>query len=278
MENFGPGLYLLGTPIGNLGDISKRAVSVLSIADVIACEDTREIQKLINALEIENDHVQFISVYGHNEKKLSTKVIEKVEGGSIVVYASDAGMPTISDPGSILVETAHKKNIKVTAIPSATALTTAYALSGFASPGFNFVGFFPRSNKAALELIEHIRTWGVVTIFYESPKRIHSTLDLFVKHLPDQQMTLCRELTKKFEEVQRATPKELVNHFDEYTKGEIVVVVGPVISDDQVDESEIIKSIQILKSAGISSRDCVRALDGLTSSSKNRIKELFQSS
>ncbi len=273
-----PGLYLVATPLGNLGDFSQRAHDVLSNVDVIACEDTREMKKLLSLVGIDRGTRDIIAIHDHNEFEQADNIITRINEGSSVAYASDAGMPAISDPGAYLVDRAHEAQVMVTAIPGATAVTTALALSGFPHTNFSFVGFFPRESKKRSEITKHIVTSPATTIFYESPKRLHATLSNLAEHLdPDRRAVVCRELTKKFEEIKRATLAELAEHFAGEVKGECVVVVEGTDRESDVEENEadIAHAMKVLHAAGVTTRDAIDALSGLTQLPKNRLKKMY---
>lgn len=278
MEKLTPGLYVVATPLGNLGDMTQRAHDVLSSVDVIACEDTREMKKLMSLIGIERGTRDVISVHDHNEHERANDIIELIQNGSSVVYASDAGMPAISDPGAILVDRAHDAELFVTCIPGATAVTTALSVSGFTFPSFTFVGFFPREAKGKSALVKSIAASTETIVFYESPKRLGATLAYLSDALDENnRAVVCRELTKKFEEIKRGTLGELSKHFQGDVKGECVVVVeGQKLTDDVVEnEVDIANSMEVLHNAGISSRDAVDALSGLTRIPKNRLKQMY---
>ncbi len=276
-SNFGPGLYLVATPIGNMQDISARAIDAFIKSDVIACEDTRETKKLLQLLDVDYKEKVFLPIHEHNEFEDSKKVIEFIKDGKVVVYCSDAGMPAISDPGAILVDFLHQNDIKVSSVPGASALTTAYALSGFKSTSFSFIGFLPKTKQAKIDVINSFRNNSVPVIFYESPKRIADTIELLSEAIPDRDVLIARELTKKFEEVRRAKAQDLEKHFYGDVKGEIVVVVGAAqIQVDFSKRDSIIEKINIMKSKGLSSRDTIEILHDLTDLAKNEIKKIYQ--
>ena len=280
MNSYEPGLYLVSTPIGNLGDITDRAKDVLNGADVIACEDTREMKKLLSLIGIERRDRDIISIHEHNEYEKCSAIVDRISAGESVAYASDAGMPGVSDPGAILVDAAHKQGLTLTAIPGATAVTTAFALSGFNSKGFAFVGFFPRQTKEKKLLIQKIESWPESVIAYESPKRLNSTLSFLANELgASHRVCVCRELTKKFEEIFRGTALEAAKHFGSETKGECVIVIeSKLASDDKPetsDEQPIRSALKALKECGVSSRDALNAIGSLSDLPKNRLKEIY---
>ncbi|HMS24375.1 MAG TPA: 16S rRNA (cytidine(1402)-2'-O)-methyltransferase [Acidimicrobiia bacterium] len=279
MEPLTPGLYLVATPLGNLGDMSARAHDVLSRVDVIACEDTREMKKLLSLIGVDRGERNIVSLHEHNERERSGDIIQTILGGASVAYASDAGMPAISDPGAYLVDAAHEASVMVTAVPGATAVASAVALSGFTSQQFSFLGFFPRESKEKKALVEIISTSRATVVFYESPKRLSATLRYLADELhTHQRVVVCRELTKKFEEVIRGSLADIANHFSGEVKGECVVVIEANGDEpESPDETAIRVALSTLRQGGVSSRDAVNALTGLTEIPKNRLKEIYAS-
>ncbi|MGM9874221.1 MAG: 16S rRNA (cytidine(1402)-2'-O)-methyltransferase [Bacilli bacterium] len=222
-NNKEPLLYLLSTPIGNLSDISLRAKEILSSCDLIAAEDTRNTNFLLDRIGINKP---IISLHEHNEVKASLSLINKIKEENInVVYVSDAGYPGISDPGHILVEKCIENNIKVSVIPGPSAFLSALVASNIDTNHFVFYGFLDaRTNKARSEL-NKLKDYEHTLIFYESPHRIEKTINLFYEVLGDRKFTLARELTKLNEEYIYGTLSELVNIDFSSLKGEIVIVI-----------------------------------------------------
>jgi 16S rRNA (cytidine1402-2'-O)-methyltransferase len=216
-------LILVPTPIGNLGDITLRAITVLKNADVVLAEDTRVSSKLMKHLEIDK---KLVPHHKFNEHKTLQRIISVIQEGNTVALISDAGTPGISDPGFLLVRACIENNIEVECLPGPTALIPALAVSGLPSDKFVFEGFLPQKKgrqKRLLQLVDEPRTM----IFYESPFRLVKTLSQFSEFFGNQrQACVCRELSKMFEEVKRGTLSELQNYYSENTpKGEIVMVV-----------------------------------------------------
>ncbi len=216
-------LYLVGTPIGNLEDITLRAVRVLGEVDVIAAEDTRETQKLLARYEI---HTPLMSYHEHSGPRRREEIIALLRGGKDVAVVSDAGMPGISDPGAELVRDCVAAGVPVTAIPGPTAVATALALSGFFAQEYLFFGFLPARpgpRRAALQSATN-RPGSIVC--FEAPHRLIESLSDLREVLGDRNAVCARELTKKFEEVARGTLSELIAHFTEHApRGEMTVVV-----------------------------------------------------
>lgn len=279
-QNILPGLYLVATPIGNMEDSSERMKRYLSDVDLIACEDTREMKKMLSILGIQRNPKDIVAIHEHNEMQMSEKIIEQIKQGSSVAYASDAGMPAISDPGQILVDRVLDEQLFVTSIPGATAVTTAFALSGFQGMGFSFKGFFPRSKKDQDLAIEELKYSVRPVIFYESPKRLISTLTVLEQNLDaSRRAVVCRELTKKFEQISRGTFSELKDVFDGEIKGECVLVIESAQPNGQDGQDpryeKLVSTLKVLKAAGVSSKDAVLALSFVSELPKNKLKELF---
>jgi 16S rRNA (cytidine1402-2'-O)-methyltransferase len=217
-------LYIVSTPIGNLRDITLRALDILREVDFIACEDTRTSHILLNHYEIKKE---LISLNAVNERSRISQVISRIQEGASCALISDAGTPGISDPGNRLISAALKEHIKVVPVPGATAAITALTLSGLPSDSFVFEGFLPQKKgrqKLLKELAEEERT----IILYESVYRIRKLLEELNVYLPERLVVVCRELTKKFEETWRGYPSELIQSFDDkVSKGEFVVVISP---------------------------------------------------
>lgn len=216
-------LILVPTPIGNLEDITLRAIKILNTADVLLAEDTRVLSKLLNHFGIKN---RVVSHHKFNEHKTVQNIISRIEQGMQVALVSDAGTPGISDPGFLLVRTCVEHNIDVECLPGPTALIPALAVSGMPSDRFVFEGFLPQKKgrqKRLLQLVDEPRT----VIFYESPHRLVKTLALFADFFGgERQACVCRELSKMFEEVKRGTIDELRGYYEENSpRGEIVIII-----------------------------------------------------
>ncbi len=222
--NIDPGLYIVSTPIGNLGDITQRALMVLSHADMIACEDTRRTGLLLKHFGITN---RLITYNEYNKLRRTPEIIELLMQQKAVALVSDAGTPGISDPGFYLIRTAIEKNIRVIPVPGASALLAALVVSGLPSDRFAFEGFLPkragRRNKRLRALVNETRTM----VFCESARRLMRLLGEIREILGDRPVVVCRELTKKYEEIIRGRVSDLLTQLEgRELKGEVVVVVG----------------------------------------------------
>ena len=217
-------LYLVGTPIGNMQDLSPRAKEVLSQVDIVACEDTRRTGLLLSQFDIK---ARLVSYHEHNKASSGSKLIEKLKEGLDIALVSDAGMPSISDPGEDLVKLCIEEGVEVTAVPGPVAGITALVLSGLDTHHYYFEGFLPVETKERKERLSVVFSSTVTTILYEAPHRLLKTLsDLSEAGMGGRRIAAARELTKKYEEVIRGTVEDLTAHFTEVPpKGEFVLVL-----------------------------------------------------
>ena len=219
------GLYLVGTPIGNLEDMTFRAVRVLKEVDTVLAEDTRKTGFLLKHFEVQTP---MVSCHKFNERSRVDRVVADIQSGQAVALVSDAGMPLISDPGSRLVTAMRAAELTVTAVPGPTALTTALALSGWGDEGFVFAGFPPNKSAGRRRVLEGFREEARPVVFYESTHRIRKYLADVNELLADRPVFVARELTKKFETLVAGTAEEVDAFFETHSaKGEFVVVLGP---------------------------------------------------
>ena len=216
-------LYVVATPIGNLGDISQRALEVLENCDIIAAEDTRHTQKLLMHFGIKKP---LISYYEHNKTTRGPLLIEKLSNGENIALVSDAGTPGISDPGADLIKAATDAGLEVSMIPGPVAGITALVLSGLPTDKFVFEGFIGTDNKKKQEFAEMIVSETRTVIIYEAPHRLVKTLEFLANHIGERRVAVCRELTKTHEEVLRGTVASHIAHFNENEpRGEFVLVI-----------------------------------------------------
>lgn len=227
---FEKGLYLVATPIGNLGDLSPRAVAVLKNADVVACEDTRITGKLLSLNAISTPMVNY---HEHNADKMRPVLTARLKKGETVALVSDAGTPLVSDPGHKLVADCIKEGIYVTAVPGASALLTALQLSGLPTRRFLFQGFLPPKSSARKTTLAELKNVPSTLIFYEAPQRMIETLTDMKEVLGDRDCSVSRELTKKFEQTVRGKISDILDLYaqDGVPKGEFVVVVAPPLEE-----------------------------------------------
>lgn len=220
-----PGLYLVGTPIGNLEDITLRALRILKEADAVFSEDTRITKRLFDRHGIRSP---LISCHQHNEAHRAEQIAGRIRGGQVVALVTDAGMPGVSDPGSRIAAHLHDSGLPVVAIPGACALVTALALSGLGGGGFSFGAFLPHKRGARMKRLAQLMSRPETVALYESPYRILKLLGEISSLDPARMVCVARELTKKFEETRRGTAPELLSHFEKHTpRGEFVVLIAP---------------------------------------------------
>ena len=216
-------LYLCATPIGNLGDMTLRVVETLRVVDVIAAEDTRNSIKLLNHFEI---HTPMTSYHEYNKIEKARKLIEQLAAGQNIALITDAGTPAISDPGEVLVRMCQESGIPVTSLPGPAACITALTLSGLPTQRFCFEGFLPSDKKERREILEELVQESRTMILYEAPHHLVRTLEELYDILGDRDVTLCRELTKKFESVMPTTLEKALNYYgSREPKGEYVLVI-----------------------------------------------------
>tara|TARA_B100000745_G_scaffold295093_1_gene238834 strand:- start:159 stop:1019 length:861 start_codon:yes stop_codon:yes gene_type:complete len=227
------GLYLVPTPIGNLGDITLRSLEVLKNSDCILCEDTRVSKNLLDKFEIK---IKIISNHKFNETQNLSKIINLLKEGQIISLVSDAGTPTISDPGAILVNECIKNNIDVIPLPGASAVTTAISASGFSDKYF-FYGFFPEKEKNLKENLNFLSELNACIVFFISPRKINKIIPHIKKYFAGRKILICREISKYYEEYIRCLVNDL-NIFDKEPKGELTIVIS--------DKKMIKKTSQIL--------------------------------
>jgi 16S rRNA (cytidine1402-2'-O)-methyltransferase len=264
-------IILGATPIGNLGDASSRLIEALSTATVIASEDTRTTSKLLNALGIEN-RPKLIALHDHNESTRSPEIIELARETDVLVL-SDAGMPTVSDPGFHLVEAAAAAGVQVTAIPGPSAVITALAIAGLPTDRFTFEGFLPRKQGERRSLFRELARESRTMVFFESPNRIAEALaDAALELGDDRPAAVCRELTKMYEEVKRGGLGELATWATEGVRGEIVLVVGGA-SAASVTLEQGLAQVQTLIADGVRLKEASSQVAEQTGLSK---RDLYQ--
>jgi 16S rRNA (cytidine1402-2'-O)-methyltransferase len=260
-------LAVCATPIGNLDDVTLRLLEELRSADVILCEDTRHTRVLLDRHGISG--AKLLSYHEHNEAKRTAELLPRLEAGERVALVSDAGMPGISDPGARLVEAALEHGVPVTVLPGPTAVETALVASGFAADRYQFVGFLPRRAGALASLWRELAGWADPVVAFESPQRLPATLRSLAELLPGRDVAVCRELTKKFEEVVRGSAAEVAAHFVEPPKGEITLVLGP--GREERDVSGALEAVAELVAAGVPRRHAADVVSRLTGASRNEL-------
>lgn len=217
-------IFIVATPIGNLRDITLRALDVLKEVDFIVSEDTRETMKLLNAFQI---HKPLVSYYRGCEKKRSEEVINLLKTGKKAALVCDRGTPGISDPAHYLVSRCLENGLQVVPVPGASSLTAALSASGFPVDCFYFYGFLPRNKKKKIELFKDFENRRELLVFFESVHRLKETFEIMNQFFPERRLVVCRELTKKFEEIVAGSVSEIYNRFrNSPLKGEFVLILG----------------------------------------------------
>jgi 16S rRNA (cytidine1402-2'-O)-methyltransferase len=259
-------LAVCATPIGNLEDVTLRVLRELREADVVLCEDTRHTRVLLGRHGIE---ATLISYHEHNEAKRTAELLPRLQAGQRVALVSDAGMPGISDPGARLIAAALDAGVPVTVLPGPSAVETGLVASGLLGDRYQFVGYLPRGEKALESLWAEVARWPWPVVAFESPQRLPRTLRSLAAALPARPVAVCRELTKRFEEIVRGTSEELSARFAEPPKGEIVLVLGP--AEVVVDEPAGAEAVAELVRAGLGRRQAADLVARLTGASRNAL-------
>lgn len=255
--------YIVPTPIGNIKDITLRAIDILKEVDLIACEDTRVTQKLLNHYEIKT---KCVSYHKYNERERTDFFLNELNNGKTVALVSDAGTPMICDPGEVIVEELLKSGYSVTSLPGACAVTTFLSQVPRKGEEFTFIGFMPRLEKQIQETAKKYSSSNLV--FYESPERILKTLSAVQKVRPQSKIALARELSKLFEEVIYDDISKVVEHFHARIKGEIVCLI---YAEDNQEELEIDFQIKALKEKGFKDKEISVILSTLFKLNKNEV-------
>ena len=264
-DNLGK-VVLAATPIGNMGDASSRLINLLETADIVAAEDTRRLYDLANRL---GAHVsgQVIAYHDHNEHNKADGLLDKVEQGNTVLVVSDAGMPTINDPGLAIVRRAIERDLPVTCAPGPSAVLDALALSGLPTDRFCYEGFLPRKSGDRQQHLRSLLSERRTIVFYEAPHRIAESMeDLLAVFGADRKMALCRELTKDFEEIRRGTISQICKSVEnDPPRGEIVLVIAGA-SDEEIKQQNIDLSVEQLAqmSYDLSQNEGLRIKDAIT--------------
>lgn len=253
-------LYIVATPIGNLEDISFRAVRILKEVDLIAAEDTRHTRKLLTHYGI---HTPLTSYYRENEREKGEKILTRLHAGESVALVSDAGTPGISDPGTLLVARARESGLTVIPIPGPAAVTTAVSASGYAENGFQFFGFLPAKKGQRQKALESLKDCKTLLVFYESPHRVRPMLDDLFAIFGDRQCCLARELTKNFEEFRYGLLSEQCEYYrEEKPRGEFVILVTPG-EEEVLAEKDLTETILRYRDQGeLSLKDAAKQIAG----------------
>lgn len=266
-------LYVCATPIGNLEDITLRALRILKESDIIVAEDTRQTRKLLNHFEITS---KLMSLHQHNEHQRSNQIIELLQTGNQIALVSDAGMPGISDPGAELISKTIGLGIPLTVLPGANAAITAIVQSGLLDGPFYFYGFLPRKSKNRKTALDGLAQIIAPIIFYEAPHRIQQTLESMLAVFGDRACAISRELTKKFEETIRGQISEAITYFtDQQPRGEFVITVaGAEIEDPETMDCTDMDIETYLKEQmeyGVSKKEAIKKTAKLLGVNKNEV-------
>jgi 16S rRNA (cytidine1402-2'-O)-methyltransferase len=260
-------LAVCATPIGNLDDVTLRVLRELGEADVVLAEDTRHTRGLLDRHGI---RAQLLSYHEHNEAKRTAELLPRLEGGERVALVSDAGLPGINDPGARLIAAALEAGVPVTVLPGPSAVETALVASGVVAERYQFIGYLPRGERALLGLAEELSGWPWPVVAFESPQRLARSLGVFTRVMPERPAAVCRELTKRFEEVGRGTVAELAERFAEPVKGEVTLVLG-VGASRLGDEAAAAAAVAELVAAGTPRRAAADVVAQLTGLPRNRL-------
>jgi 16S rRNA (cytidine1402-2'-O)-methyltransferase len=262
-------LAVCATPIGNLEDVTLRVLRELGEADVVLCEDTRHTRGLLARHGVE---ARLVSYHRHNEAVRTAELLPRLEAGERIALVSDAGLPGVNDPGARLIAAALAVGVPVTVLPGASAVETALVASGLVGERYQFLGYLPRGEKALRELWAELAAWPHPAVAFESPQRLPATLRSLAAAAPERPVAVCRELTKRFEEVVRGSATWIAARFAEAPKGEITLVVGGVEAAAPADDhGAAIAVVAELVAAGLPRRQAVDAVARLTRISRNTL-------
>jgi 16S rRNA (cytidine1402-2'-O)-methyltransferase len=262
-------LAICATPIGNLEDVTLRVLAELRDADLVLCEDTRRTRILLERHAIQ---ARLLSYHGHNETARGAEVLERLRRGERVALVSDAGLPGVNDPGARLVAAAAGAGLEVTVLPGASAVETALVASGVGAARYQFVGYLPRRTVELRALAAELLGWPGAVVAFESPRRLPTSLGVLAEELPGRDAAVCRELTKRFEEVVRGPLAELAERFREPPKGEITLVLGePAQSAAGSDDDEAREAVVALVESGASRRTAAEVVARLTGRPRNEL-------
>ena len=263
-------LYVVATPIGNLGDFSPRAIETLETVDFIAAEDTRVGAKLLNKFEIKKPQVSY---FEHNRRTKGDYILSRLLEGESCAIITDAGTPAISDPGVDLVDLCAQNGVEVVAVPGCSAVVAALSISGMACGRFTFEGFLPVPKKERRAHLEEVKTEKRTMVFYEAPHKLQRTLQDMLECWGDRKIALCREITKLHEECFRTTLSEAIAHYEEHPpRGEFVLVIeGCTEVEAPVEEADLLAQVQALVEGGMPLMGAVKQVAKANGASKNKL-------
>jgi 16S rRNA (cytidine1402-2'-O)-methyltransferase len=262
-------LAVCASPIGNLEDVTLRVLRELAEADLVLCEDTRQTRKL---LERHGVRAKLLSFHEHNEAKRTAEVLPRLEAGERIALLSDAGLPAVSDPGARLISAALEAALPVTVLPGPSAVETGLVASGLVGERYQFVGYLPRGGRALEQLWEELERWPHPVVAFESPRRLPASLASLARAQPERPVAVCRELTKRFEEVVRGSAAGVAERFVEPPKGEITVVIGGQrAAPDGEGEADALAAVAELVREGVGRRQAADLVARLTRLPRNRL-------
>ena len=261
-------LVVVPTPIGNLEDVTLRALRELREADLVLCEDTRRTRTLLQRHGLE---AKLLSYHAHNEAKRVADLVPRLEAGERIALASDAGLPALNDPGARLISAALERGVEVVVLPGPSAIETALVASGLVGERYAFLGYLPRRAKELARLWDEIGSWSWPVVTFESPRRLPKSLASLAAADPERAVAVCRELTKRYEEVVRGTAQEVAKRFEEPPKGEITLVFGPAARVPQVASADASAAVAELVAAGVPRRQAADVVARLTGLSRNAL-------
>ena len=262
-------LAVCATPIGNLEDVTLRVLRELGEADVVLCEDTRRTRTLLDRHGVK---AKLVSYHQHNEARRVDELLPRLEAGERIALASDAGLPGVNDPGARLISAAIERGLEVTVLPGPSAVETALVASGLVGERYAFVGYLPRSRDALARLWAETAPWSWPVVAFESPVRLPASLRSLAQADADRPVAVCRELTKRFEEVVRGPAAAVASRFDEPPKGEVTLVLGAgVAAPGGAAKSEALAAVVELVEAGVPRRRAADIVSGLTGISRNSL-------
>ncbi len=263
-------LVVCPTPIGNLEDVTLRALRELAQADLVLCEDTRRTRVLLDRHGV---RARLTSLHRHNEARRTAELLPRLEAGHRIALASDAGLPGVNDPGARLIAAALERGVEVVVLPGPSAVETALVASGLVGERYTFLGYLPRGEAELAELWAELRAWSWPVVSFESPRRLPASLASLARADPDRPVAVCRELTKRFEEVVRGSAQELAERFREPPKGEVTLVIGGGRATDAGDDREpdAIAAVADLVAEGLPRRRASDVVARLTGLPRNRL-------
>jgi 16S rRNA (cytidine1402-2'-O)-methyltransferase len=262
-------LVVCATPIGNLEDVTLRVLRELGEADIVLCEDTRRTRTLLDRHGIQ---AKLLSYHRHNEAKRVDELLPRLDAGEKLALASDAGLPGVNDPGARLISAAIERGLEVTVLPGPSAVETALIASGLVGERYSFVGYLPRGREALDRLWEETASWSGPVVAFESPRRLPASLRSLAEADPERPVAVCRELTKRFEEVVRGSAGEVAGRFAEAPKGEITLVLGAATAEvASVPQKDALAAVVELVEAGVPRRQSADLVSRLTGIPRNKL-------